>query len=86
MKVFPVLVGSAEITPVEDGSAEIIPVQVGSAEIIPVQVGSAEIIPVEDGSVDAVFCCMALHWLNHDKFFAEVQVTVKHKAWLNLIL
>ena len=71
MKVFPVLVGSAEITPVEDGSAE----------IIPVQVGSAEIIPVEDGSVDAVFCCMALHWLNHDKFFAEVQVTLKHKAW-----
>ncbi|XP_023321408.1 putative methyltransferase DDB_G0268948 isoform X2 [Eurytemora carolleeae] len=49
------------------------------------QVGSAEIIPVEDGSVDAVFCCMALHWLNHDKFFAEVQRVLKKNGVLAIV-
>ena len=36
--------------------------------------GSAEAIEVEDDSVDLVFCNMAIHWFNRDKFLKEVQV------------
>ena len=37
------------------------------------QVGTAEYIDATDGSVDLVFCNMAVHWFNRDKFFAEVR-------------
>ena len=38
------------------------------------QVGSAEAIEIEAESVDLVYCNMAIHWFNRDKFFKEVQV------------
>jgi ubiquinone/menaquinone biosynthesis C-methylase UbiE len=49
------------------------------------KVGSADKLPVEDESVDVVFCCMALHWMNRDKFFSEVQRVLKKNGVLAIV-
>ena len=58
-----------DISPGQIGEAQ----KLSHADNIIFQVGTAEHIDAKDDSVDVVFCNMAIHWFDRDKFFAEVK-------------